>query len=126
MDHANTDTVTRGSRTSLTITAVVERWPRLDRGRGMRCTGIRTGNQINANVEQPTLSLKHVLICMRFVRGASVNGPHQMGFLDSRGTARLAKYRERANFDQKTQSISGESNRLKLEVGRLSSEVRAA
>jgi hypothetical protein len=51
-----------------------------------------------------------------------------MGFLDSTGTARLAKYREdkRANFDPKTQSISGESNRLKLEVGKLSSEVRAA
>jgi hypothetical protein len=49
-----------------------------------------------------------------------------MGFLDSRGAARLAKCGERANFDQKTQSFSGESNRLKLEVGRLSSEVRAA
>jgi hypothetical protein len=48
-----------------------------------------------------------LLICMGFVHGVSVNGPHQMGFLDSTGTARLAKYREdkRANFDPKTQSI---------------------
>jgi hypothetical protein len=41
---------------------------------------------------------------------------------------RLAKYREdkRANFDTKTQSISGESSRQKLEVGKLLSSVRAA
>jgi hypothetical protein len=51
-----------------------------------------------------------------------------MGFLDLTGAARIAKYCEdkRANFDPKTQSISGESDRLELEAGKLLSSVRAA
>jgi purine-binding chemotaxis protein CheW len=110
MDDANADMVMGGSRTSLTIAAAVERGPRFDRKGRVRLIRIRTGVQINANVERPKLLLKQVPICTRFIHGASLNAPHQMGLLDSTGAARPAKFHEdkRANFDPNTQqSISG-------------------
>jgi hypothetical protein len=65
---------------------------------------------------------------MGFIHGALVNEPPQMGFLDSTGTTRVAGYREdgRANSAPKAQSISGESNRLELEIGKLPNFVRTA
>jgi hypothetical protein len=82
----------------------------------VRVAGICTGKQINANVERPKLLLKQVIIFMGFIHGALVNEPHQMGVLDSTGTARVARHREhgRANSAPKAQSIPGESNRLRL------------
>jgi hypothetical protein len=73
--------------------AAAARGPRSDLKCRVRTAGIRTGNQINANVERPKLLLKQVLIFMRFIHGALVNEPRQMSFLDSTGT-RVAKYRE--------------------------------
>ena len=76
MDDANTNMVMRGSRNSLAIAAAVGRGSRFVRESRMRLARIRTGNQINANVERPKLLLKNVLICLRFGHGASVNEPH--------------------------------------------------
>jgi hypothetical protein len=76
MDDANTNMVMRGSSNSLAIAAAVGRGSRFVRESRKRLARIRTGNQINANVERPKLLLKNVLICLRFGHGASVNEPH--------------------------------------------------